>query len=353
MTIMHSLAAFALVTRVSLAEIAIVDFRPFLFGSSDSKAAVVDQIKDALATRGFFLIENHGVPETLIESTMEMQRDFFHRNISEKQPYAKLLDGTPHGISGWYENELLYGSTPDRKESYDLLLDALVDDYETWFDDEQLTDILNLAVAMKSTTQSILKALSLALGAEETFLSGLHNNLANSYLRMVYYAQDDAKDEPGLLLHPHTDFLTLTAGFQDENGGLEVWDKAAKQWVEVPFVKGAMIVNIGDAMQRWSNDRFVANFHRIPSRNVATAKERFSFYMFVGPRYEQIVDPRAFGVEDADAKYPAMRFTEFYEERLKYTFGDEKERNDHHITGDADALKDMDDHLDVRGCRVS
>merc|ERR1712087_1019504 len=164
--------------------------------------------------------------------------------------------------------------------------------------------ILNLVVAMKGATQSILKALSLALGGKETFLSALHDNWETSFFRMLYYAQDDTHDEPGMLLHPHTDYKTLAVGFQDENGGLEVWDK--------------------------------------------TAKERFSFYMFVGPRYEQVVDPRAFGVEDADAKYPATQFMDFYNEQLKSLFGAE-ERNDDHIYGDADALKDMDEQLDVRG----
>jgi len=347
-SVLAILTALSLQAHNSLAQIEIVDFRPFLFGNSSSKAAVVEQVKRALETTGFFLVKNHGVPETLIDSAMMMQREFFHQNISEKQKFAKRLDDTPHRTSGWFQNELLYGSTPDRKESYDFLLNTLIEDFADgiWFDDEQLHDMLDFVVSMKSTTQSLLKALSLALGGQETFLSALHNHLVNSYLRFVYYAQDDATDEPGLLLHPHTDFLTLTAGFQDEHGGLEVWNKAAKQWIEVTYIKGAMIINIGDAMQRWSNDRFVANFHRVPSQNVAAAKERFSMYMFVGPQFEQIVDPRVFGVEDADAKYPAIPFFEFYDERLKNTL-EATERNDHHTAGDDDALKDMDDHLDV------
>ena len=203
------------------------------------------------------------------------------------------------------------------------------------------------------TTLYRLKVLSLALGGEETFMSQLHDNLVNTYLRFVYYAQDDERDEPGLLLHPHTDFLSLTLGFQDENGGLEVWNKASKQWVDVPYIEGAAIVNIGDGMQRWSNDRFIANFHRVHSKNVAAAKERFSLYMFVGPRPDQVIDPRAFGVDDADAHYPARLFTEYYVERIKKTL-EAEERDDHHDTGDADAVSDMymAADVDVRGCSM-
>lgn len=316
---------------------------------------MVSQIKYALETTGFFLVENHGIPQHLISSAMAMQRAFFHQNISTKQQYAKRFDNSTHAISGWFQNELLYGATPDRKESYDFLLHSLVDDFADgiWFDDVQLTDMLDLAVSMKSTTQSLFRALSLALGGPETLLSGFHDHLVNTYLRFVYYAQDDARDEPGMLLHPHTDFLSLTLGFQDETGGLEVWNKASKQWVQVPYIEGAAIVNIGDAMQRWSNDRFVANFHRIHSDSVAasTAGERFSMYMFVGPRHDQVIDPRVFGIEDAEAHYPPKLFTEYYAERIKNTF-EASERDDHHATGDADAVKDMAAESDVRGCTM-
>lgn len=318
-------------------QIEVVDFRPFLFGDEQSKSEVVSQIKSALETTGFFLVQNHGIPRTLVEAAWSMQRDFFHQNMAEKERFGKSLDDSPYGTSGWYRNELLHGSTADRKETYDLLLDSVLDHFRDgiWFDDERLSDFLDLSFSMKSVTQYLFNALSLALDGDEHFLSSKHDNLKNNHFRFVYY---DQQNEEGLLMHPHTDFLSLTVGFQDEAEGLEVWDKAAKVWIEVPFLENTMIVNIGDAVQRWSNDRFIANFHRV-RRVKAVDGERLSFYLFVGPDDEQMIDPADFGVADGALKHEPESFGDFFRERLRMTF--ERQRDDHHSTGDGDAFCDI------------
>eukprot|EP01084_Bolivina_argentea_P256295 431449_1 len=196
-------------------------------------------------------------------------------------------------------------------------------------------------MSMKPTSQHMLKALSLALNGPELFLSDTHNNMYNSHIRFVYYnendfvcSSNDCGSHDSLLLQPHTDFLVLTMGFQDANGGLEVWDKKNKKWIDVPYVKDTMIVNIGDAMQRWSNDRFIANFHRVKS--IKSNKERFSFYIFVGPENNQMIDCRDFGVSEDNMKYNATTFGEYFMERIQNTFNTEA-RNDQY-TGDLDAL---------------
>merc|ERR1719410_1052725 len=65
-------------------QIEIVDFRPFLFGDEQSKSEVVSQIKTAMETTGFFLIQNHGIHKTLVDAVFSMQRDFFHQNITNQ-----------------------------------------------------------------------------------------------------------------------------------------------------------------------------------------------------------------------------------------------------------------------------
>eukprot|EP01084_Bolivina_argentea_P208631 355629_1 len=123
-------------------------------------------------------------------------------------------------------------------------------------------------------------------------------------------------------------------GFQDENGGLEAWDKYNKKWIDIPYKKNAMIVNLGDAMQRWSNDRFIANFHRVKS--IKKSNQRFSYYIFIGPHGDQIIDPKVFGVNDSDLIHQPSTFGEYFEDRKDNTYHVE-ERNDQ-FTGDHDAL---------------
>jgi len=314
--------------------IPVIDLRPFIYGNHLSKKEVVSQIKYALESTGFILLKNHGISQNLIDAGFEMQRDFFYQSIEEKQPLQKSFDNSTHRLCGWYRNELLYGNKPDKKETYDLLMNELATGYNPWFKGQQLNDFYDLATSMKTTSQYLFNALSLALGGSEEFLSTAHDNLDNTYMRFVYYNQDNADD--GLLLQPHTDFMSLTMGFQDEFGGLEVWDKSNKQWIELPYIEGTMIVNIGDAIQRWSNDRFLSNFHRLKRVKNTINNERLSFYLFVGPAFEQMIDGKDFGVDEDDLLYEPATFGEYFLERIAKTY--EVEERDDHTMGDVDAV---------------
>merc|ERR1712233_292135 len=128
------------------------------------------------------------------------------------------------------------------------------------------------------------------------FLSNAHDNLINTYMRFVYY----------------------------------------NQGIELPYIEGTMIVNIGDALQRWSNDRFISNFHRLKRVKNTINNERLSFYLFVGPAFEQMIDGKDFGVDEDDLLYEPATFGEYFLERIAKTY--EVEERDDHTMGDVDAV---------------
>lgn len=111
-------------------------------------------------------------------------------------------------------------------------------------------------------SQNVLRALAIGLGLkEEEFLLKLHALSENELSLRHYPPVDEQPIKTGELdrLGAHTDFDSFTLLWQDAVGGLEVKDKNGK-WVDVKPFEGAIVMNIGDVLQRWSN-----GIHPIPT----------------------------------------------------------------------------------------
>jgi isopenicillin N synthase-like dioxygenase len=85
----------------------------------------------------------------------------------------------------------------------------------------------------------------------------------------------------------HTDYGLLTVLWQDEVGGLQVRHK--DEWLAVPPLPDALVINSGDLLARWSNDRLTSTYHRVLS---SKARDRYSMAVFVDPSFDTVVDPR-------------------------------------------------------------
>lgn len=86
----------------------------------------------------------------------------------------------------------------------------------------------------------------------------------------------------------HTDFGALTLLLQDDIGGLEVLDKLTGIWHPVTPVEGAYVVNIGDLMQRWTNDRYRSTMHRVWSP--VSTKPRYSCAFFNDGALDMVIE---------------------------------------------------------------
>ncbi|GMN73212.1 hypothetical protein TIFTF001_056066 [Ficus carica] len=86
----------------------------------------------------------------------------------------------------------------------------------------------------------------------------------------------------------HSDVSTFTVLLQDDIGGLYVRVEAKDSWVHVPPVKGSLVINIGDALQIFSNGRYRSIEHRVAANGVS---DRISVPIFVNPRPTDIISP--------------------------------------------------------------
>lgn len=275
-------------------KIPVIDFSRFLVGSVEQQQEVADEIRAALAKVGFFLLRNHGIPESVIQAGFDMSKAFYHRPLEEKMRFVKSSSiGTGFLAHG---KETLHGKVADNKEMFDLGLATYLQKIADGTLPEQFQGkpFLELATCLRNASRNMLRAIAMSLHVDDNeVLARFHEPLDNQHLRFPYYPPQDP-DSVGVACGPHTDFLTLTMGFQDAVGGLEAWDTVNDEWMPVPAGNYDMIVNLGDPLQRWSNDELLATMHRV----MPVKTERFSFFLFSGPKPDQVVDPRDLGFEN-------------------------------------------------------
>jgi isopenicillin N synthase-like dioxygenase len=154
-----------------------------------------------------------------------------------------------------------------------------------------------------------MRIFALALGLDEHWFADKIDDHCSTLFANHYPAQDTPPLPGQLRLGEHTDFGSLTLLHQDDApGGIEVRDPAGA-WRPVPHVPGAFVVNIGDLMARWTNDRWVSTLHRVvnpPSDRRGEA--RLSLPFFHQPNADALIEciPTCAGENDPPRYEPVL-----------------------------------------------
>jgi isopenicillin N synthase-like dioxygenase len=85
----------------------------------------------------------------------------------------------------------------------------------------------------------------------------------------------------------HTDFGTITLLLQGDVAGLQVYDHETKEWLDVTPTPGAFVINLGNLMMRWSNDKYISNLHRVIN---VSGQERYSIPVFFSGNPDFVVE---------------------------------------------------------------
>jgi isopenicillin N synthase-like dioxygenase len=159
--------------------------------------------------------------------------------------------------------------------------------------------------AAVALAKDILKVLALTLDLSEDFFNDYAEG-AVATMRMLHYPpqQQDSDAKLARGIGAHTDFGGITILMQDEVDGLQVWDKDVADWFDVTPIKGAFVVNLGNLMMRWSNDRYISNLHRVINRS---GKERYSIPLFFSGNPDHVIEclPNC-KKEGEESKYPPI-----------------------------------------------
>ena len=130
-------------------------------------------------------------------------------------------------------------------------------------------------------------------------------------MRLNYYPAQAIPPRPGQLrARAHTDYggFTILSG-EDVPGGLQVRTRR-ERWIDVPTSPTTFVVNIGDLLMRWTNDRWLSNMHRVVNPSAADAPHvpRISIAFFNHPNYDTLIECLP---SQGLAKHPPVRSGEY------------------------------------------
>jgi isopenicillin N synthase-like dioxygenase len=281
-------------------------------------------IRQACVDIGFFYIVNHGVPQAVIDRAMAAAKTFFAHPVDTKRGVAvnKRHRGW-HALGG----ALMYEATkPDHKEFFSIGLELPEDDPSVLAGQAlrgpnqwpafmpELQDVLGEYYReIGRAGADLLCAVAAGLGIEADFFVDKYTKPLQR-TQMVYYPPHPPRAENDQFgVAPHTDYGCITLLYQDNSGGLQVRELGSQSWIDATPIEGSLVVNVGDLLGRWSNDRFRSTLHRVIN---VSGHERYSIATFFDPTYEANVDPQDLGVAAADSLYPAVAAGDYILKRI-------------------------------------
>ncbi|XP_049350777.1 protein DMR6-LIKE OXYGENASE 2-like isoform X1 [Solanum verrucosum] len=309
-------------STIEAENIPLIDLSPILtsdsLNSSSEITNLVAQIGDACQKWGFFQVINHGVPSTCREKIERASKEFFLLPTEEKRKVSRDEDNP----LGFYDTEHTK-NVRDWKEVFDFVVEnptLLPASHEPH--DMELMELKNqwpnfpnnfreaceeYAQGIEKLSYKLVELIALSLGLSSKRLNSYFKD-QTSFMRLNYYPLCPIHDL-ALGVGRHKDSGALTVLAQDDVGGLEVKRKADGEWIQVKPIPDAYIINVGDIIQVWSNDRYESVEHRVIASSM---KERFSVPFFFNPSHYVMVEPlEELTNEESPAKYRAYNWGKF------------------------------------------
>ncbi|MDH3691588.1 MAG: isopenicillin N synthase family oxygenase [Gammaproteobacteria bacterium] len=303
--------------RVPFFQIPVIDLAPLVSKRKSEVAQMARELDSACADTGFFYVANHGVSATVITESYTQSQKFFAQPESVKREVDfRRSSVIVRGYVPLRETHADIAAKPDLHEAFEVGLELPPDDPDylagvraygpnQW--PEGLPGFRTAVYAyyeeMRVLGERLFQAFALALGLSPDFFADKIDK-PTGYLRMLHYpAHDNLSDESSWGIGPHTDYECFTILSQDDAGGLQVQNSAGA-WIEAPPIAGTFIVNLGDIMARWTNDRYQSTPHRVINRS---GHDRYSMAHFFGANYHTIVECLP-GCHDPDnpPRYPPV-----------------------------------------------
>ncbi|XP_062167844.1 1-aminocyclopropane-1-carboxylate oxidase homolog 1-like [Alnus glutinosa] len=263
--------------RDSQISIPIIDLQG-IHDDSIVRTQVIEKVRNACEKFGFFQVVNHGIPVTLLDETINGMRRFHEQNTEVKKEF--------------YSRE--YGKKVFYQSNYDLYQSTAADWRDTFVylvpsNAPELEEVVLPAVCREIVKEYSEKVMKLGLDFLELLSEGLglnpshlkDMNCAEALLLLGHYYPSCPEPELTIGTKDHTDSSFITILLQDQKGGLQVLHE--NQWVNVPPVLGALVINVGDLLQLISNDKFISVSHRVLAQHIGP---RISVASFFRPHFQ-------------------------------------------------------------------
>ena len=306
--------------------IPVVDLADFLSGDPHRKVAFVQALGKAYEEVGFVAVKNHGVPDELIEQQYAYVQQFFALPLEKKLGHEiKELAGQ-RGYTSFGREHAKGSEAPDLKEFFQYGQtvednDPIKSEYpENVVVDE--IDYFNKTIFdayrnFEKSGKALLQAIALYLGLEEHYFDKYIYN-GNSILRCIHYPPITSEPKSAIRAEQHEDINLITLLVGASADGLQILTKQG-DWVGVTSLPDQIVVNVGDMLQRLTNNKLCSTTHRVvnPKRELWHTS-RFSMPFFLHPRSEMNLACIESCINNENPKaYEDVTAGEYLDERLR------------------------------------
>jgi isopenicillin N synthase-like dioxygenase len=306
--------------------IPVVDLAAFTSGNAADKAAFVQQLGKAYEEVGFVAVKNHGIPDSLIADLYKYVQLFFTLPSDVKHGYEIPELAGQRGYTSFGKEHAKGYDAPDLKEFFQF--GQTVEDNDPisteYPDNVAVKEIpaftptfFKAYRAFEQSGRSLLQAIAIYLGLDEHYFDTYINN-GNSILRAIHYPPIMQEPASAIRAEQHEDINLITLLVGASADGLQILDKQ-DNWVPVTSLPEQIVVNVGDMLQRLTNNRLKSTTHRVvnPPRELWHTS-RYSIPFFLHPKSEMPLNALESCVTaDNPLSYEPITAGEYLDERLR------------------------------------
>ena len=292
---------------------------------TDNKAAFAAAFGASFQETGFAIISDHTIPQDIIDAADEAAKLYFALPEETKRRYADPENGYQRGHSPlgtenakgkkeadlkefWHRGRELPDNSPYRRVMKDTPPVAEVENFDA--------STRALYAALDGFGTELLRALALYLGLDENWFDD-QVNAGNSILRLLHYPpQIDPPPKGTERAGAHEDINLITLLLGAEEAGLQARHRSG-QWLDVNAPKGAVVVNVGDMLQRMSAGILPSTTHRVLNPAPERAKfPRYSKPFFLHLNHDAVITPLQSCLERGGTAEPDITAGDYLTERL-------------------------------------
>ena len=316
-----------------------IDLDSFISGTSQSRKKTGQLVDDICQKIGFLKIKNHGISREIIDNAWIAAEKFFSLPAKDKNKYMPINSSSPRGYFPMQSETLTKSrgiqTPPDLKEAFSCgspkILESKNNDYEFFYGENVWPEAPpNFKAvwekyyhAMEQLSLEIMSLFAIALDLKPHYFNKFYTHHISALRALNYPPMKNKLLPEQQRAGAHTDYGSLTILLADLRvGGLEV-KHSDTEWIPITPEDNTFIINIGDMMARWTNDRWVSTLHRVVTSDhpgQALTNKRQSIAYFQNPNFDAEISCLSTCLEKGVApKYRSIEAGQYLMDRFHAT----------------------------------
>lgn len=306
--------------------IPVVDLADFISGDAERKENFVARLGSAFEEVGFVAVKNHGIPAPLIDKLYRNVQQFFSLPAEKKKDFEIPQLAGQRGYTSFGKEHAKGSDAPDLKEFFQFGQIVPADHHlkSEYPDNVKVKDVkefdetfISAYRAFERSGKFLLQAIALYLGLEENYFDDFVEE-GNSIVRAIHYPPITNEPKSAIRAEQHEDINLITLLVGASADGLQILTKK-NEWVGVTSLPDQIVVNVGDMLQRLTNNRLKSTTHRVvnPPRELWHTS-RFSIPFFLHPKSSMSLAALSSCIDSDHKKvYEDITAGEYLDERLR------------------------------------